>query len=81
MPVIEFPTLSEIYDYLEQVGNKTELNAIANSTHGEPSELQTDITDSGYITWAAWLGKINGTNHVFLTGSFDGGSNFTESVR
>jgi hypothetical protein len=80
-PIIEFPTLAEIFAYLEEVGNKTELKAIANSTHGEPSELRTDITATGYITWVAWLGKTNGTNHVFLTGSFDGGMNFTEPVQ
>jgi hypothetical protein len=77
-PDVSYPTIAEIFDYLNKTGIKREFGALSNATHGEPSNVQAAMT--GNTTWIAWQGKIEDINRIFLTGSFDAGTTFTEPV-
>jgi hypothetical protein len=77
-PDVSYPTIEEILDYLNKTGIKKEFGALSNATHGEPSNVQAAM--AGNTTWIAWQGKIEGINRIFLTGSFDAGTTFTEPV-
>ncbi len=78
-PKVEFPTLPELFDYYYKQGiKKDEFSIISNTSEGTPSDIQATIV--GNTAWVAWLGKINGTNNVFITVSRDNLKNFEEPV-
>jgi hypothetical protein len=74
-PNVLFPTSTEIYDYLNQTGNKSAFVYVSNSSQGNASNIQTAITNK--IIWMAWQGKIKESSHIFAAMSNDSGSNFT----
>jgi hypothetical protein len=79
-PDVEFPTIQELFDYYTNRGiEKEEFSVISNASEGTPSDAQVAI--AGDSAWVAWLGKISGTNHVFITVSRDAGSTFDKPLQ
>ena len=78
-PKVEFPTIEQLFEYYYDHGiKKDEFNIISNTSEGSPSDMHAAVI--GDTAWGAWLGKVNGTNHVFITVSRDNMKTFEEPI-
>jgi hypothetical protein len=72
-PKVMFPTKEQVLAYI--VGHREPVR-LNDPLIGNVSDAQVAI--AGNTTWVAWLGKVNGSNNVFLSVSSDGGNTFLQ---
>ncbi len=77
-PIVRYPTLEELYAYLNATGGKEEFMALSNSSQGLGSNVRTAV--AGNTTWVAWEGNVNGTNRIFLKVAYNESLMFTPAV-
>jgi hypothetical protein len=76
-PVVMHPSKDTINAINEMLGYDN--RQISNSSQGNVSGI-IEAAAAGNSIYVAWMGKINGTNHVFVTISNDNGRSFTNPV-
>lgn len=75
-PTVDFPTREEVTAYNMEMGS--EIIQLSNSSQGDANNVKA--VSKGNETFVVWLGKIEGTNHVFFSVTRDGGANYTQPL-